>query len=297
MHSFSAPLDFVACLSLAEICMSDLNRLEADLNQRILILDGAYGSLLQSLNLTEEDFRGARFAAHEQPVKGNHDMLCLTAPDVVRDAHAQYLRAGADIIKTNSFTATQVAQADYGLEAAVAEMNLEAARIARSVADEYSSPSQPRYVAGVLGPTNRTASLSPDVNDPGFRNVTFADLARDYSEAAENLMLGGADLLLIETIFDTLNAKAAIYAVLELEARLGRKVPMMISGTITDASGRTLSGQTCAAFWHSVAHARPLSVGLNCALGADQLRPYVDELSKIAATRTSVHPNRRTPFV
>ncbi len=275
--------------------MSEIRRLEADLNERILILDGAYGSLLQSLNLTEADFRGARFLAHDHPVKGNHDMLCLSAPEVVRDAHARYLQAGADIIKTNSFTATRVAQVDYGLEDAVAEMNLEAARIARAVADEHATDAQPRYVAGVLGPTNRTASLSPDVNDPGFRNVRFADLARDYGEAAENLMQGGADLILIETIFDTLNAKAAIYAVLELEARLGRKVPMMISGTITDASGRTLSGQTCAAFWNSVAHARPLSVGLNCALGADQLRPYVDELSRIAATRTSVHPNAGLP--
>ena len=275
--------------------MSDLNRFDADLDRRILILDGAYGSLLQSLNLKEADFRGERFADHTHPVQGNHDLLCLAAPEVVRDAHAQYLAAGADIIKTNSFTATQVAQADYGLESAVAEMNLEAARIARAVADDYATEAQPRYVAGVLGPTNRTASLSPDVNDPGFRNVTFADLAKDYSEAAENLILGGADLILIETIFDTLNAKAAIYAVLELEARLGRRVPMMISGTITDASGRTLSGQTCAAFWHSVAHARPVSVGLNCALGADQLRPYVDELSRIAATRTSVHPNAGLP--
>ena len=275
--------------------MSDLNRLKTDLEQRILILDGAYGSLLQSLHLTEEDFRGDRFADHAISVQGNHDMLCLTAPEVVRDAHAQYLKAGADIITTNSFTASQVAQADYGLEAAVAEMNLEAARIARAVADEFSSEEQPRYVAGVLGPTNRTASLSPDVNDPGFRNITFRDLAADYSEAAARLLEGGADLILIETIFDTLNAKAAIFAVLELEARLGRPVPMMISGTITDASGRTLSGQTCAAFWHSVAHARPLSVGLNCALGADQLRPYVDELSRIAGTRTSAHPNAGLP--
>ncbi len=273
----------------------NLDRLNADLNKRILILDGAYGSLLQSLHLTEADFRGSRFADHSHPVQGNHDMLCLTAPDVIRDAHARYLKAGADIIKTNSFTATQVAQADYGLEPAVAEMNRAAARIARAVADEYSTEAQPRYVAGVLGPTNRTTSLSPDVNDPGFRNIRFAELAEDYGEAAENLLEGGADLILIETIFDTLNAKAAIYAVLELENRLGRKVPMMISGTITDASGRTLSGQTCAAFWYSVAHARPLSVGLNCALGADQLRPYVDELSRIADTRTSVHPNAGLP--
>ena len=224
-------------------------------------------------------------------------MLCLTAPDVVRDAHAQYLEAGADIIKTNSFTASQVAQADYGLEDAVAEMNLEAAEDRQDPwrMSSAATDAQPRYVAGVIGPTNRTASLSPDVNDPGFRNITFADLAADYSEAATNLIAGGADLILIETIFDTLNAKAAIYAVLELESRLGRRIPMMISGTITDASGRTLSGQTCAAFWHSVAHAKPLSVGLNCALGADQLRPYVDELSRIADTRTSAHPNAGLP--
>ncbi len=272
-----------------------LQRLEADLDERILILDGAYGSLMQSLNLTEEDFRGKAFADHPSPVKGNHDMLCLTAPDVVRDAHARYLTAGADIIKTNSFTATRVAQADYGLQDHVAEMNLQAARIARAVADEHATDAQPRYVAGVLGPTNRTASLSPDVNDPGFRNITFSDLAEDYALAAEQLLAGGADVLLIETIFDTLNAKAAIHAVLGLEARLGRRVPMMISGTITDASGRTLSGQTCAAFWYSIAHARPLSVGLNCALGADQLRPYVDELSRIADTRVSAHPNAGLP--
>jgi 5-methyltetrahydrofolate--homocysteine methyltransferase len=275
--------------------VSVLEQLKKTLNERILILDGAYGSLLQSLNLSEEDFRGQRFADHPAPVKGNHDMLCLTQPDVVREAHGRYLTAGADIIKTNSFTATVIAQADYQLEDQVSEMNEAAARIARSVADEFATADRPRYVAGVMGPTNRTASLSPDVNDPGFRNVTFEELADDYRSAAADLLRGGADLILIETIFDTLNAKAAIYAVLELERQTGQRIPLMISGTITDASGRTLSGQTCGAFWHSIAHARPLTVGLNCALGADQLRPYVAELSRIAPTFVSAHPNAGLP--
>jgi 5-methyltetrahydrofolate--homocysteine methyltransferase len=275
--------------------MSIIDQLSTTLNERILILDGAYGSLLQSLNLTEADFRGERFAEHPLPVKGNHDMLCLTQPDVVRDAHGRYLAAGADIIKTNSFTASAIAQTDYGLEPQMEEINREAARIARSIADEYSTADQPRYVAGVMGPTNRTASLSPDVNDPGFRNISFAELADDYQQAAAALIEGGADLLLIETIFDTLNAKAAIYAVLALETALELRIPLMISGTITDASGRTLSGQTCAAFWQSVAHARPLTVGLNCALGADQLRPYVAELGRIAPTFVSAHPNAGLP--
>ncbi len=272
-----------------------LARLDATLNERILILDGAYGSLIQLLGLTEADYRGERFADHGQSVRGNYDMLCLTAPEIVRDAHARYLRAGADIIKTNSFTATRAAQADYALEPYVVEINEQAARIARAVADEFSASGHQRYVAGVLGPTTRSASLSPDVNDPGFRNITFADLAADYGAAAEALLRGGADVLLLETVFDTLNAKAAIYAILDLEARLGRRIPLMISGTITDASGRTLSGQTCAAFWTSVAHARPISVGFNCALGADQLRPYVAELSRIADARVSAHPNAGLP--
>ncbi|MEM8767610.1 MAG: methionine synthase [Pseudomonadota bacterium] len=275
--------------------MSKLERIQAALDERILILDGAYGSLMQSLGLKEADFRGERFADHDRPVQGNHDMLCLTAPEVVADAHRRYLKAGADIIKTNSFTATAIAQADYALEDYVVEMNEAAARIARATADEFETEDQPRYVAGVIGPTNRTASLSPDVNDPGFRNVTFLGLAEDYGQAAEALLAGGADLLLLETIFDTLNAKAAIYAILQLEAKLGKRIPLMISGTITDASGRTLSGQTCEAFWLSIAHARPLSVGLNCALGAEQLRPYVDELSRIADVRVSAHPNAGLP--
>ncbi|MGE0622540.1 MAG: methionine synthase [Pseudomonadales bacterium] len=270
-------------------------RLRAALNDRILILDGAYGSLIQSLRLEEADYRGERFADHPASVRGNYDLLCLTAPEIVRDAHARYLRAGADIIKTNSFTATRAAQADYALESQVIEMNEQAARIARGVADEFSTAGHHRYVAGVIGPTTRSASLSPDVNDPGFRNITFAELAADYGDAAQALLRGGADLLLLETVFDTLNAKAAIYAILDLETRLGRPIGLMISGTITDASGRTLSGQTCAAFWTSVAHARPLSVGFNCALGADQLRPYVAELARIADVHVSAHPNAGLP--
>ncbi|MGD8418457.1 MAG: methionine synthase, partial [Pseudomonadales bacterium] len=271
------------------------SRLERALDERILVLDGAYGSLFQTLKLDEAGYRGERFADHPLPLKGNHDVLCLSAPDVVRDAHARYLRAGADIIKTNSFTATRIAQADYGLVDAVPEMNEQAARIARAVADEFSTDAWPRYVAGDIGPTNRTASLSPDVNDPGFRSTSFEELAVSYGEAARGLLRGGADLLLLETIIDTLNAKAAIYAILGLESELGRRIPLMISGTITDASGRILSGQTCAAFWISVAHAQPLSVGLNCALGPSALRPYIQELARIAPTRLSVHPNAGLP--
>jgi 5-methyltetrahydrofolate--homocysteine methyltransferase len=272
-----------------------LQRLDRDLHKRIHILDGAYGTLLQALDFDESSVRGTRFADHPCPLKGNHDVLCITQPEAVADAHRQYLRAGADIIKTNSFTATDIAQADYQLEDSVVEMNAAAARVAREAADEFTTQQWPRYVAGVLGPTNRTASLSPDVNDPGFRAVTFGDLAASYETAAVALLDNGADLLLIETVFDTLNAKAAIFAVLQLEKARGKRLPLIISGTITDASGRTLSGQTCEAFWHSVRHARPLAVGLNCALGATQLRPYVAELSRIADVFVSVHPNAGLP--
>ena len=265
------------------------------LRQRIHILDGAYGTQFQALRLAEEDFRGQRFAAHPSPVQGNHDMLCLTQPEAVAEAHRKYLRAGADIIKTNSFTATRIAQADYQLEAWVDEMNRTAASIARATADEFGTLDQPRYVAGVIGPTNRTASLSPDVNDPGARNVSFEALASDYRDAAAALLEGGADLVLLETIFDTLNAKAAIFALLGLQRELGRHIPLMISGTITDASGRTLSGQTCEAFWYSLQHAAPLSFGFNCALGAEQLRPYVERLGRIADVPVSVHPNAGLP--
>jgi 5-methyltetrahydrofolate--homocysteine methyltransferase len=272
-----------------------LEHLSQALTQRIFILDGAYGTMLQALKLSEEDFRGERFADHSHPLKGNHDVLSMTQPEAVKNAHRQYLAAGADIIKTNSFTASAIAQADYALEHLVVEMNAAAAQVARAAADEYATAEWPRYVAGVLGPTNRTASLSPDVNDPGYRNIDFDTLADDYQIAARALLENGADLILIETIFDTLNAKAAVYAILELEKTLGRRIPLMISGTITDASGRTLSGQTCSAFWYSLSHARPLSVGLNCALGADQLRPYVDELSRVADVFVSAHPNAGLP--
>lgn len=270
-------------------------QLSAALGQRIHILDGAYGTLLQALTLDEAAYRGDRFEDHATPLKGNYDLLCLTQPTIIAAAHHQYLLAGADIIKTNTFTATQIAQADYQLEDYVIEMNAAAARIARSVADEFTTEARPRYVAGVLGPTNRTASLSPDVNDPGFRNTSFAELAANYGPIVETLLENGADLILLETIFDTLNAKAAVFAIIELRRSLGMEIPLMISGTITDASGRTLAGQTCEAFWHSLSHAQPLSIGLNCALGADQLRPYVDRLSRIAPTFVSAHPNAGLP--
>ncbi len=263
------------------------------LTRRIVILDGAYGSLLQAERLGEAEYRGERFTDHPTPILGNHDVLSITRPDMVARCHRAYLEAGADIIKTNSFTATSISQADYGLQDAADEMNLAAARIARTVADEFTD--KPCFVAGVLGPTNRTASLSPDVNDPGFRNVSYDDLCASYRAAAENLLTGGADLILLETIFDTLNAKAAIYALRSLFADGTDEVPLIISGTITDASGRTLSGQTCEAFWYSIAHAAPLAVGLNCALGADQLREYVETLAKIADTNVSVHPNAGLP--
>ncbi|HEX7037236.1 MAG TPA: methionine synthase [Pseudomonadales bacterium] len=269
--------------------------LRAALNERILILDGAYGTLLQGLALDEAAYRGALLADHGCTLAGNHDVLSLTRPDTVRDAHRRYLAAGADIIKTNTFTATRIAQADYQLESRVVEMNAASARLAREVADEFATPERPRWVAGVLGPTNRTASLSPDVNDPGFRNVSFEELADNYREAARALLEGGADLILIETVFDTLNAKAAVWALDELSRELGRRVPLFLSGTITDASGRTLSGQTCEAFWYSLRHAEPLVVGLNCALGAEQLRPYVVQLGKVADTFVSVHPNAGLP--
>jgi 5-methyltetrahydrofolate--homocysteine methyltransferase len=270
-------------------------RLRDALNQRILILDGAYGTFIQGLRLGERDYRGERFAEHPCPLQGNHDVLVLTRPAAVADAHRRYLAAGADIIKTNSFTASRIAQADYQLEDHAAELNAAAARLARQAADEFATVAWPRFVAGVMGPTNRTASLSPDVNDPGMRNVTFAELADTYLEAGRALMANGADFLLIETVFDTLNAKAAVWSVAELSEELGYRVPLMISGTITDASGRTLSGQTCEAFWYSLRHAEPLVIGLNCALGAEQLRPYVVQLGRVADTFVSVHPNAGLP--
>ncbi|MDI4638414.1 MULTISPECIES: methionine synthase [Halomonadaceae] len=266
------------------------------LASRILILDGGMGTMLQNAGLDEADFRGERFADWPSDLKGNNDMLALTCPDLVTRIHRDYLEAGAEIIESNTFNSTRLSQADYGMEALVPELNRESARLAREVCDAVGAETAiPRYVAGVLGPTSRTASLSPDVNDPAKRNVTFDELRENYYEAAEALIQGGADLILIETIFDTLNAKAAIYALEELFESLGTRLPVMISGTITDASGRTLSGQTTEAFWNSVRHAQPFSVGLNCALGAEELRPYLEELSNKADTLVSAHPNAGLP--
>ncbi len=270
--------------------------LPAILAQRIVIIDGAMGTMIQRHKLTETDFRGARFADHAQDLKGNNDLLVMTRPAVIRAIHAQYLAAGADIIETNTFGATAIAQEDYGLSHVAREMNVAAARVARSAADEYSTPDKPRFVAGALGPTPRTASISPDVNDPSARNVSFDQLRHAYREQAEGLLEGGCDLFLVETIFDTLNAKAAIFALDELMQDSGERLPVVISGTVTDASGRILSGQTVAAFWHSVRHARPLAIGLNCALGAAVMRPYIEELSKVAAdTYVSCYPNAGLP--
>ena len=270
--------------------------LKQALAERILVLDGAMGTMIQRHGLEEADFRGERFAAHGRSLKGDNDVLVLTRPDVIAGIHRAYLEAGADIIETNTFNATRISQADYALESAVRDINLVAARLARGVADEVErATGRPRFVAGSLGPTNRTASLSPDVNNPGFRNVSFAALREAYAEAADGLIEGGADLLLIETIFDTLNAKAALVAISDVFERRGESVPLIVSGTITDASGRTLSGQTVEAFWNSVRHADLLAIGLNCALGVDQLRSYVQELSRIADVPVSCYPNAGLP--
>jgi 5-methyltetrahydrofolate--homocysteine methyltransferase len=278
--------------------LARLSRLEGELARRILVIDGAMGTLLQAHRFSEADFRGARFADHPRHLRGDNDLLCLTQPAAVREIHAAYLAAGADIVTTNSFTATRIAQADYGLPPEVVrEMNVAAARLARDAADEAerADPARPRYVAGSLGPTNRTASISPDVEDPAARNVSWEELEEAYREAAAGLLEGGADLLLVETIFDTLNAKAAIFAVRQLARELGVPVPLMISGTIVDASGRTLSGQTVEAFWHSVRHADPVIVGLNCALGPAQLREHLDVLARVADRSVSAYPNAGLP--
>jgi len=274
-----------------------LERFRAALKERILILDCAMGTMIQSYNLSDADYRGERFAGHSGELKGNNDLLSITQPGIIRDIHKAVLEVGADIIETNTFSSTSIAQADYGLEELAYELNHAAARVAREAADAYTekTPDRPRFVAGALGPTNRTASLSPDVNNPGFRNVTFDELKEAYAEQARGLVEGGVDLLLIETIFDTLNAKAAIFAVEEYLDESGLNIPVMISGTITDASGRTLSGQTTEAFWNSVRHAEPISVGLNCALGSKELRQYIEELSRIADTHVSAYPNAGLP--
>ncbi len=270
-------------------------RLRELLARRILLLDGAMGTMIQRHQLEEADYRGEHFADWPTDLKGANDLLCLTRPEIIRGIHEQYLEAGADILETNSFNATRVSMADYGMEDLVYEINVAAARLAREAADKYSTPEKPRFVAGVLGPTSKTLSISPDVNDPGFRAITFEELAEDYREAARGLIEGGADIILIETIFDTLNAKAAIFAVQDVFAKLGRRLPIMISGTITDQSGRTLSGQVTEAFYNSLRHAEPLSIGLNCALGPDLLRQYVEELSRVSETFVSAHPNAGLP--
>ncbi|QKX18409.1 methionine synthase [Microbulbifer sp. YPW1] len=272
-----------------------LQQLHSALAERILILDGAMGTMIQREKLEEADYRGERFADYPSDIKGNNDLLVLTQPDLIERLHKEYLEAGADIIETNTFNSTRLSQSDYDMEDLVPELNRVAAEVARRAADALSTPEKPRFVAGVLGPTSRTASISPDVNDPGARNVTFDELVDNYVEAAEHLIDGGSDLILIETIFDTLNAKAAIYALKKVFQQRGYELPIMISGTITDASGRTLSGQTTEAFYYSVAHANPLSVGLNCALGATELRPYVEALSGVCAEHVSAHPNAGLP--
>ncbi len=266
------------------------------LQQRIVILDGAMGTMIQRYKLSEADYRGERFKDHAKDLKGNNDLLQITRPAVISEIHEQYLAAGADIIETNTFSATSVAQDDYALGAAAREINLAAARLARQACDKFSSADKPRFVAGALGPTPRTASISPDVNDPAARNVTFDELKAAYKEQAQALLDGGCDLFLVETIFDTLNAKAAIFALDELLEESGERLPVIISGTVTDASGRILSGQTVSAFWNSVRHARPLAVGLNCALGATLMRPYIEELAKVAGdTFVSCYPNAGLP--
>jgi len=271
--------------------------LEKLLSERILILDGAMGTMIQAFELDEEAFRGERFRDHPFPLRGNNDLLTLTRPDIITGIHRSFLEAGADLIETNTFNSTRISQADYGMEDRVREMNTAAARLARIEADNFTArdPSKPRFVVGSIGPTNRTASLSPDVNRPDFRNVTFAQLRETYAEAAAGLVDGGADILMVETVFDTLNCKAALIAIDDVFTALGRRLPVMISGTITDASGRTLSGQTVAAFWHSVRHAKPACIGLNCALGAKELRPWLQELSRVAECPVSVHPNAGLP--
>ncbi len=274
-----------------------MHKIEQLLQDRILFLDGAMGTMIQKHKLTEEQYRGSRFADYAYNLKGNNDLLSLTQPEIISEIHEQFLEVGADIIETNTFNSTAVSMADYHMEFLVVELNLASAKLARQAADKYTAknPDKPRFVAGSIGPTNKTASLSPDVNNPGYRAVDFDDLVATYKQQTKALAQGGVDIFLIETVFDTLNCKAAIFAILEVKEELDIDTPIMISGTITDASGRTLSGQTVEAFWYSVSHANPLSIGLNCALGADQMRPFIKELSDKAWCRVSAHPNAGLP--
>ncbi len=277
--------------------MKNSDRLYTALENRILILDGAMGTMIQRYKLEEEDYRGERFKNWNSPVKGNNDLLSLTRPDIIEAIHREYLHAGADIIETNTFSATTIAMADYHMEDLVSEMNRRSAEIARKICDEFTAADsdKPRFVAGSIGPTNKTASLSPDVNDPGFRAVTFDELKKAYKQQSEALLEGGADILLVETVFDTLNAKAALFAIDEIQDERNIRIPVMVSGTITDASGRTLSGQTAEAFLISVSHMDLLSVGFNCALGAKQLTPYLETLAAHSDFCISAYPNAGLP--
>ena len=274
-----------------------MTEIEKVLAEKILVLDGAMGTMLQAYKFEEEDFRGDRFKDHPSPLKGNNDLLSITQPEAIKAVHRKYFEVGADIVETNTFSSTSIGMADYAMEDLVYELNVQSARLAREVADEFTkaNPHKPRFVAGSIGPTNRTASMSPDVNDPGFRAVTFDDLVEAYSEQVKGLVEGGSDVLLVETIFDTLNAKAALYAIDVLKEENNWDIPVMVSGTITDASGRTLSGQTVEAFAVSVSHIPLLSVGFNCALGADQLLPYLRRLSNTTDVLVSAHPNAGLP--
>ena len=274
-----------------------MNKLQQILQERILVLDGAMGTMLQVYKFEEADFRGKRFKNHPVPLQGNNDLLSITQPQAIEDIHRKYLEVGADIVETNTFSGTTIAMADYQMEDLVYELNFESARIAKRVADEFTkqNPDKPRFVAGSIGPTNKTASMSPDVNDPGYRAVTFDELVEAYRQQAEALLDGGADILLVETIFDTLNAKAALFAIDQVREARNMEIPIMVSGTITDASGRTLSGQTVEAFLISISHIPLLSVGFNCALGADQLKPYIQRLGAKTDHYISAHPNAGLP--
>ena len=274
-----------------------MSNIYSEIQKRILVLDGAMGTMLQEYNFSEEDFRGERFKDHPSPLKGNNDLLSITQPEAIKEVHRKYLEVGADIIETNTFSGTSIAMEDYSLEHLAYELNYESAKIAKEVANEFTTkePHKPRFVAGAIGPTNRTASLSPDVNKPEYRAVTFEDLRKAYKEQVEGLIAGGVDLLLVETIFDTLNAKAALFAIDEVKEERNIDIPIMVSGTITDASGRTLSGQTVEAFLISMSHIPLLSVGFNCALGAEQLQPYLKRLSNNTSFYTSAYPNAGLP--
>lgn len=272
-------------------------KLGKQLEDRILILDGAMGTMIQNFKLTEEDYRGSEYREHPHPLQGNNDLLSVTQPGIIREIHNRFLEAGADIIETNTFNANRISMADYHMEDQVGIINQAAVQIARTAADEWTkkTPSKPRYVAGSIGPTNKTASISPDVNNPGYRGVTFQELVGAYKEQCAALIQAGVDLLLVETVFDTLNCKAALFAIMELFDDIGLEYPVMVSGTITDASGRTLSGQTVEAFWNSIRHAGLFSVGLNCALGAVQMEPYIEELANVSDCYVSAHPNAGLP--